>query len=74
MICTTIINSPGVARAVLPTLLSLSHSLTESSFWKLDGVGPVENRPSIEKLHNFVKKRRRKRKKISEKLHVTHDT
>ena len=29
---------------------------------KLDGVGPVDNRPSTNKLHHFVRK-----------LHVTHD-
>ena len=31
----------------------------------LDEVGLVDNRPSTEKLHNFVKKKKRK------KLHVT---
>ena len=25
---------------------------------KLDGVGPVDNRPSTDKLHNFVKKKK----------------
>ena len=30
---------------------------------KLDGVGPVDNRPSTDKLHHFVQKK-----------HVTHDT
>ena len=33
---------------------------------KLDGVGPVENRPSTDKLHHFVKKK--------EKIHVTYHT
>ena len=37
--------------------------------WKLDGVGPVDNRPSNDKLHHFVRKK--KRKKL---LHVTCDT
>ena len=27
---------------------------------KLDGVGPVDNRPSNNKLHRFVKKRKKK--------------
>ena len=34
-------------------------------FQKLDGVGPVDNRPSTDKLHHFVKKT---------KKHVTCDT
>ena len=35
---------------------------------KLDGVGPVDDRPSTDKLHPFV------RKKNEKKLHVTRDT
>ena len=35
---------------------------------KLDGVGPVDNRPSTDKLHQFV------RKKINKKIIVTCDT
>ena len=41
--------------------------------YKLDGVGPVDNRPSTDKLHHFVKKN----KKINvtcDTLHVTRDT
>ena len=34
-------------------------------FVKLDGVGPVDNRPSTDKLHHFVRKKKRK--------NVTHD-
>ena len=30
---------------------------------KLDGVGPVDNRPSTDKLHHFVQKKRRKKKR-----------
>ena len=30
---------------------------------KLDGVGPVDNRPSTDKLHPFVRKKRKKEKK-----------
>ena len=26
--------------------------------WKLDGVGPVDNRPSTNKLHHFVRKKK----------------
>ena len=37
---------------------------------KLDGVGPVDTRPSTDTLHNFVQKRRRKGKKT---WHLTHD-
>ena len=36
-------------------------------FLKLDRVGPVDKRRPINKLHIFVRKRRKK------KLHVTHD-
>ena len=28
---------------------------------KLDGVGPVDNRPSTDKLHHFVRKKKRKK-------------
>ena len=35
---------------------------------KLDGVGPVDNRPSTDKLHLMVKKKQTKKK------HVTCDT
>ena len=37
---------------------------------KLDGVGPVDNRPSTDKLHHIVQKKRRRKKK---KIHATHD-
>ena len=36
-------------------------------FGKLDGVGPVDNRPSTDKPHHFVKKNKNKE-------HVTCDT
>ena len=36
---------------------------------KLDGVGPVDNRPSSDKLHHFVQKKKKKKKK----KHVTYD-
>ena len=36
---------------------------------KLDGVGPVDNRPSTDELHNFVKK-----KVTCDMWHVTCDT
>ena len=36
---------------------------------KLDGVGPVDNKPSTDKLHNFVKKQTKKH----DIWHVTHD-
>ena len=29
---------------------------------KLDGVGPVDNRPSTDKLHHFVRKKKMKKK------------
>ena len=39
---------------------------------KLDGVGPVDNRPSTDKLHHSVQKK--KKKKNSDRWQVTHDT
>ena len=36
---------------------SLMHSLSESSLVKLDEVGPVDNRPSTNKHHHFVRKK-----------------
>ena len=33
---------------------------------KLDGVGPVDNRPSTDELHHFVQKKKKKK--------ITHDT
>ena len=33
------------------------------SIYKLDGVGPVDNRPSTNKLHHFVQKRKKKEKR-----------
>ena len=39
---------------------------------KLDGVGPVDNRPSTDKLHHFVKKKEEEKEK--KKWHVTCDT
>ena len=49
---------------------------------KLDGVGPVDNRPSTDKLHKIVKKKRKKEKKVTHDMwhmtcdtwHMTHDT
>ena len=38
---------------------------------KLDGVGPVDNRPSTDKLQHFVHK---EKKKIKQKKNVTCDT
>ena len=32
-------------------------SLAEFTYTKLAGVGPVDNRPSTDKLHQFVKKK-----------------
>ena len=41
---------------------------------KLDGVGPVDNRPSTDKLHHFAQKKKRKKKKKKNMWHVTRDT
>ena len=36
--------------------------------WKLDGVGPIDNRPSTDKLHHFVKSIRKEKE---EKTYLT---
>ena len=35
---------------------------------KLDGVGPVDNRPSPEQLHHFVQKKQKNNKKKKKNL------
>ena len=40
---------------------------------KLDGVGPVDKRPSTDKLHHIVKKKKNK-KMTCDMWHVTRDT
>ena len=32
----------------------------QSPVYKLDGVGPIDNRPSTDKLHHFVQKKNKK--------------
>ena len=32
--------------------------------YKLDGVGPVDNKPSTDKLHHFVQKEKKKKQNI----------
>ena len=47
------------------------------SFWtntKLDWVGPVDNRPSTNKLHHFVQKKNNKKLVTCDMWHVTCDT
>ena len=42
---------------------------------KLDGVGPVNNRPSTDKLHHFVRKNKKKIwHRTYDMWHVTRDT
>ena len=40
---------------------------------KLDGVDPVDNRPSTDKLHHFVQKRRKKWHVTRDMWHMTRD-
>ena len=40
---------------------------------KLDGVGPVDNRPSIDKLHHLVQQKKKTWHVTPDMLHVTHD-
>ena len=37
----------------------------KSCVFKLDGVGPVNNRPSIDQLHHFVPKKNKKIKNLT---------
>ena len=60
-----------------PLLFHVLANLFSQYTGKLDGVGPVDNRPSTDYLHQFVKKRK-KRKKMwhmtRDTWHMTHDT
>ena len=40
---------------------------------KLDKVGPVDNRPSIDKIPHFVQKKERKKNVTHDMWHVTRD-
>ena len=55
-------------------VMKLKHSNCDGTQNKLDGVGPVDNRPSIDMLHFFVKKKHTKRHVTCDMWHVTHDT
>ena len=46
--------------------------MCEHDTYQLDGVGPVDNRPSINKLHQIVQKK--KKKKNCDMWHMTRDT
>ena len=56
------------------------HSRISGQRNKLDGVGPVDNRPSTNKLYHFVRKKEEKNKNQNKKIetcdmwHVTCDT
>ena len=41
---------------------------------ELDGVGPVDNRPSTDKLHHFVRKKNKKKNVTCDMCNVTRDT
>ena len=50
---------------------SKGNNVTIQTCRKLDGVGPIDNRPSPNKLHYFVKKK--KWHVTQDKWHMTHD-
>ena len=39
-----------------------SSTILKVKILKLDGVGPVDNKPSTDKLHHFVQKKKKKKK------------
>ena len=41
---------------------------------KLDGVGPIDNRPSTDKLQRFVREKKKKKKLWHVKCHTLHVT
>ena len=49
--------------------------IMQVKLFKLDGVGPVDNRASTDKLHHFVRKKIKKNKKnvTCDMWHVTRD-
>ena len=54
--------------------VSRMHCQILQSLTKLDGVGPVDNRPYTDKLYHFVRKKNKiKINKNKKLLHVTHD-
>ena len=60
----------GEGALILPT-----RNIWEKFVHKLDGVGPVDNRPSTDKLHHFVEKREKKVWHVTRDMwHVTRDT
>ena len=55
------------------TKYSTPSQVVREAIGKLDGVGPVDNRPSTDKLHHFVQKKEEK-KVTCDMRHVTCDT
>ena len=65
-------------------LLKIINVINLAMLTKLDGVGPIDNRPSTDKLIHFVQKKKKKEKKLHvtrdmwnvtrDMWHVTHDT
>ena len=43
----------------LSAWVSLDGITIEQNLFKLDGVGPVDNRPATDKLHHFVQKKKK---------------
>ena len=64
--------------AILMFVLILPGLLTPAWFfggqYKLDGVGPVDNRPSTDKLHHFIWRKKIKLHVTCDMWQVTHDT
>ena len=57
-------------REVAPIKKNLKNKIKRRKKLKLDGVGSVDNRPFTDKLHHFVKKKKKK----CDMSHMTCDT
>ena len=47
-----------VDRVEQKKIIQVFYNYTERTDKKLDGVGPIDNRPFIDKLHHFVEKKK----------------
>ena len=69
-----LIGTSKVNRQTTTTFRHRKHRPRGPMLWKLDGVGPIDNRPSTNKLHHFVQKKKCYTWHVTRDMwHVTHD-